>query len=253
MQPEEYEAWLAEVLEAVAFVTGFEPEQIHLKRRERQKGLQQYEKTGKTGDDFVITENGRKFWVNLDKYLDTGLFLDHRNTRKKVGETSAGKRFLNLFSYTGSFTVYAVTGGAVSSETVDLSNTYLEWAKRNFELNGIDPEQHKIVRADVFQYLQNAADEGKKFDLIVMDPPSFSNSKKMLDILVIQRDHKKLIDGAMNLLASDGILYFSNNLRSFVLDDSVAEQYTVKDISKQSVPDDFRNKKIHQCWEIKHK
>ena len=221
MQPEEYEAWLAEVLEAVAFVTGFAPEQIHLKRRERQKGLQQYEKTGKTGDDFVITENGRKFWVNLDKYLDTGLFLDHRNTRKKVGETAAGKCFLNLFSYTGSFTVYAATGGAVSSETVDLSNTYLEWAKRNFELNGIDTEQHKIVRADVFQYLQNASDEGKKFDLIVMDPPSFSNSKKMLDILDIQRDHKKLIDGAMSLLASDGILYFSNNLRSFVLDDLV--------------------------------
>ena len=226
MQPEEYEAWLAEVLEAVAFVTGFAPEQIHLKRRERQKGLQQYEKTGKTGDDFIITENGRKFW---------------------------GKRFLNLFSYTGSFTVYAATGGATSSETVDLSNTYLDWAKRNFELNGISPEQHKIVRADVFQYLQNAAAEGKQFDLIVMDPPSFSNSKKMLDILDIQRDHKKLIDGAMNLLASDGILYFSNNLRSFVLDDSVSEQYAVKDISKQSVPDDFRNKKIHQCWEIRHK
>ena len=210
-------------------------------------------KTGKTGDDFVITENGRKFWVNLDKYLDTGLFLDHRNTRKKVGETATGKRFLNLFSYTGSFTVYAATGGAASSETVDLSNTYLDWAKRNFELNSISPEQHQIVRADVFQYLQNAAAEGKQFDLIVMDPPSFSNSKKMLDILDIQRDHKKLIDGAMSLLASDGILYFSNNLRSFVLDDSVAEQYAVKDISKQSVPDDFRNKKIHQCWEIKHK
>jgi len=253
MQPEEYEAWLADVLEAIGFVTGFAPEQIHLKRRERQKGLQQYEKTGKTGDDFVITENGRKFWVNLDKYLDTGLFLDHRNTRKKVGETATGKRFLNLFSYTGSFTVYAATGGAASSETVDLSNTYLDWAKRNFELNGISPEQHKIVRADVFQYLQNAAAEGKQFDLIVMDPPSFSNSKKMLNILDIQRDHPKLIAGAMNLLASDGRLYFSNNLRSFVLDDSVAEQYAVKDISKQSVPDDFRNKKIHQCWEIKHK
>ena len=134
-----------------------------------------------------------------------------------------------------------------------MSNTYLDWAKRNFELNGISPEQHKIVRADVFQYLQNAAAEGKQFDLIVMDPPSFSNSKKMLDILDIQRDHKKLIDGAMNLLASGGILYFSNNLRSFVLDDSVSEQYAVKDISKQSVPDDFRNKKIHQCWEIRHR
>lgn len=179
--------------------------------------------------------------------------MDHRNTRKKVGETAAGKRFLNLFSYTGSFTVYAATGGAASSETVDLSNTYLDWAKRNFELNGIDTERHKIVRADVFQYLQTAYGEGRRFDLIVMDPPSFSNSKKMLDILDIQRDHKKLIDGAVKLLASDGILYFSNNLSSFVLDDLVSEQYAVKDISKQSVPEDFRNKKIHRCWEIRHK
>lgn len=252
MQPEAYEAWLAEVLEAVAFVTGFTPAQIHFKRRERQKGLQQYEKTGREGGDFIISENGRRFWVNLDKYLDTGLFLDHRNTRKKVGETAGGKRFLNLFAYTGSFSVYAATGGAVSSETVDLSNTYLDWARRNFELNGINTEQHRIVRADVFQYLQAAQAEGKTFDLIVMDPPSFSNSKKMLDILDIQRDHPKLIDGAMRLLASDGLMYFSNNLRSFELSGGITERYRVKDISKQSVPEDFRNKKIHQCWEIRH-
>ena len=253
MQPEEYEAWLDDVLEAVGFVTGFAPGQIHLKRRERQKGTQQYEKTGKSGEDFIISENRRRFWVNLDKYLDTGLFLDHRNTRKKVGDSAQGKRFLNLFSYTGSFTVYAATGGAVSSETVDLSNTYLDWAKRNFELNGINLAAHKIVRADVFQYLKSAEAEGKKFDLIVMDPPSFSNSKKMLDILDIQRDHMKLIQGAMKLLASDGLMYFSNNLRSFVLEEAVSERYHVKDVSKQSVPDDFRNKKIHQCWEIRHK
>ncbi|WP_416188840.1 class I SAM-dependent methyltransferase [Neisseria sp. CCUG17229] len=253
MQPEEYEAWLDDVLEAIGFVTGFAPEQIHLKRRERQKGTQQYEKTGKSGEDFIISENGRRFWVNLDKYLDTGLFLDHRNTRKKVGDSTQGKRFLNLFSYTGSFTVYAATGGAVSSETVDLSNTYLDWAKRNFELNGIDSNAHKIVRADVFQYLKNAEAEGKKFDLIVMDPPSFSNSKKMLDILDIQRDQMTLINSAMKLLASDGLMYFSNNLRSFELHPEVSEKYAVKDVSKQSVPDDFRNKKIHQCWEIRHK
>ncbi|PJO77019.1 methyltransferase [Neisseria brasiliensis] len=253
MQPEEYEAWLNDVLEAIGFVTGFAPEQIHLKRRERQKGTQQYEKTGKSGEDFIISENGRRFWVNLDKYLDTGLFLDHRNTRKKVGDSTQGKRFLNLFSYTGSFTVYAATGGSISSETVDLSNTYLDWAKRNFELNGIDSVAHKIVRADVFQYLKNAEAEGKKFDLIVMDPPSFSNSKKMLDILDIQRDQMTLINGAMKLLASDGLMYFSNNLRSFELHPEVSEKYAVKDVSKQSVPDDFRNKKIHQCWEIRHK
>lgn len=233
--------------------TGFAPEQIHFKRRERQKGAQQYEKTGKQGEDFIITENGRKFWVNLDKYLDTGLFLDHRNTRKRVGEMASGKRFLNLFSYTGSFTVYAATGGAVSSETVDLSNTYLDWAKRNFELNQIDTNRHQIVRADVFQYLQTALKQNKQFDLIVMDPPSFSNSKKMLDILDVQRDHVHLIDGAMSLLAADGLLFFSNNLRSFELDGKISTEYSVKDVSKQSVPEDFRNKKIHQCWEIRHK
>lgn len=253
MQPEEYEAWLAEIIEAIVFVTGFSSDDIHLKRRERQKGVQQYEKTGRAGEDFVIEENGRRFWVNLDKYLDTGLFLDHRNTRKKVGDTAAGKRFLNLFSYTGSFTVYAATGGAVSSETVDLSNTYLDWARRNFELNGIDLAKHQIIRADVFQYLQTAFEAGKQFDLIVMDPPSFSNSKKMSDTLDIQRDHARLIQGAMKLLAPNGLMYFSNNLRSFALDESIAEQYIVKDISKQSVPDDFRNKKIHQCWEIRHR
>ena len=253
MPPEEYEAWLAEVLEAVAFITGFAPADIHLKRRERQKGTQQYEKTGRAGEDFIVHEHGRRFWVNLEKYLDTGLFLDHRNTRQRVGEMAAGKRFLNLFAYTGSFSVYAATGGAAASETVDLSNTYLDWARRNFELNGIDEARHQIVRADVFQYLQAAAQAGKPFDLIVMDPPSFSNSKKMLDILDIQRDHQKLIDGAMALLASDGLLFFSNNLRSFALDEAVAQKYAVKDISKQSVPEDFRNKKIHQCWEIRHR
>lgn len=253
MQPEEYEEWLAGVKEAVGFVTGFAPEQIHLKRRERQRGKEQYEKTGTQGEDFVVHENGRKFWVNLDKYLDTGLFLDHRNTRKRVGEMAAGKRFLNLFSYTGSFTVYAATGGAVSSETVDLSNTYLDWARRNFELNGVDAAKHQIVRADVFQYLQTGIEQGKQFDLIVMDPPSFSNSKKMLDILDIQRDQAKLVDGAMKLLAKDGLLFFSNNLRSFELDPALAERYQIKDVSKQSVPEDFRNKKIHQCWEIRHR
>ena len=252
MQPENYQQWLDEVCEAVQFVVGFPKENIHLKQRIRQKGTAQYEKTGTNGNDFIVHENGRAFWVNLDKYLDTGLFLDHRNTRQKIGSIAAGKRFLNLFSYTGSFTVYAATGGAIYSETVDLSNTYLDWAKRNFQLNHMDLNVHQIVRADVFQYLVDAVKQNKQFDLFVLDPPSFSNSKKMLDILDIQRDQAKLIDGAMRLLAQDGILYFSNNLRSFTLDDAIEVRYVVKDISKQSVPDDFRNKKIHQCWEIRH-
>ena len=252
MQPEDYQQWLDEVCEAVQFVVGFPKENIHLKQRIRQKGTAQYKKTGTNGNDFIVHENGRAFWVNLDKYLDTGLFLDHRNTRQKIGSIAAGKRFLNLFSYTGSFTVYAATGGAICSETVDLSNTYLDWAKRNFQLNHMDLNVHQIVRADVFQYLVDAVKQNKQFDLIVLDPPSFSNSKKMLDILDIQRDQAKLIDCAMRLLAQDGILYFSNNLRSFTLDDAIEVRYAVKDISKQSVPNDFRNKKIHQCWEIRH-
>lgn len=253
MHADEYQQWLNEVCQAVQFVTGLPLTQIHLKQRARQKGVAQYEKTGQTGEDFVVREHGRQFWVNLDKYLDTGLFLDHRNTRKKVGDLAAGKRFLNLFSYTGSFTVYAATGGAVSSETVDLSNTYLDWAKRNFQLNQIDLNQHQIVRADVFQYLQDAKRQGKQFDLIMLDPPSFSNSKKMLDILDIQRDQETLIDGAMNLLSADGVLFFSNNLRSFTLNEALTARYHIQDISKFSVPEDFRNKKIHQCWEIRYR
>lgn len=167
-----------------------------------------------------------------------------------VGEHAAGKRFLNLFAYTGSFTVYAATGGAISSVTVDLSNTYQDWSRRNFELNGLDLSRHSLVRADVFRYLQDAAAAGERFDLIVMDPPSFSNSKKMLDILDVQRDQQRLVDGAMALLAPGGVLYFSNNLRGFKLDPALAERYRVEDISAKSVPEDFRNRKIHQCFRV---
>ncbi|MCO6506149.1 MAG: class I SAM-dependent methyltransferase [Snodgrassella sp.] len=251
MRQSEYEDWLTEVIDAVVFVTGLPREHIHLKRRQRQKGKEQYEKTGADGTDFVIYEYGRAFWVNLDKYLDTGLFLDHRHTRQKIGSMAAGKRFLNLFAYTGSFSVYAATGGALSSETVDLSNTYLQWARRNFELNKLDMQAHQIVRADVFQYLQLAAEQRKQFDLIMLDPPSFSNSKKMLDILDIQRDHEKLIDGAMSLLASQGVLFFSNNLRSFRLNSALEQRYEIRNISRKTLPEDFRNARIHQCWEIR--
>lgn len=252
MHEDEYQQWLDEICQAVQFVTGLPLNHIHLKQRARQKGITQYEKTGQTGEDFIVHEHGRQFWVNLDKYLDTGLFLDHRNTRKKIGELAENKRFLNLFAYTGSFTVYAATGGAVYSETVDLSNTYLNWAKRNFELNQMDSNKHHIIRADVFQYLQKAKQQNKQFDLIVLDPPSFSNSKKMLDVLDVQRDQETLIDGAMDLLSKQGKLFFSNNLRTFTLNDALMQRYHIKNISKFSVPEDFRNKKIHQCWEIQH-
>lgn len=253
MEDEVYQQWIAAIIAAIAEVTGCAPQAITLKSRRRQKGVSQYEKVGKLGDDFIVEEFGQRFIVNLDAYLDTGLFLDHRNTRKRVREEAAGKRFLNLFAYTGSFTVYAGAGGAVSSETIDMSNTYQDWSRRNFELNGLDLARHQLVRADVFQYLEQAVDEGKQFDLIVMDPPTFSNSKKMQDILDVQRDHVWLIDYAMALLAPGGTLYFSNNLRSFVLDERLAEDYHIRDISAQSVPEDFRNRKIHQCYQLKKK
>ena len=250
MGDDEYRAWIDAVVAAIAQVTGIPAAAVTLKNRRRQKGVSQYEKVGAAGEDFVVEEFGQRFIVNLDQYLDTGLFLDHRNTRKRVREEAAGKRFLNLFAYTGSFTVYAGAGGAVSSETVDMSNTYQDWSRRNFELNGLDLGKHKLVRADVFQYLEEAVDAGKRFDLIVMDPPTFSNSKRMRDILDVQRDHVWLIDYAMALLAPGGWLYFSNNLRTFQLDDRLSQDYQIQDVSGQSVPEDFRNRKIHQCWRI---
>ncbi|WP_374354958.1 class I SAM-dependent methyltransferase [Chitinimonas sp.] len=243
---EEHAAWADEVKATVAEVLGMAPKTIAFKIRRRQKDDFQYGRTGHHSADFTVSEQGRRFWVNLDEYLDTGLFLDHRPTRKRVGEEAAGKRFLNLFAYTGSFTVYAATGGAPESVTVDLSNTYLEWAKRNFELNGMDLQRHQLVRADVFRYLETAIDEGQLFDLIVMDPPSFSNSAKMQDFLDIQRDQVKLVQSCLKLLMPGGVLYFSNNLRGFTLDASL--QGLCRDISAQSVPEDFRNRKIHQCF-----
>lgn len=252
MSDEEHANWLAAVKACVSQVTGIAESAIGVKTRRRQKGDSQYQKTGSFGEDFVIEEFGQRFWVNMEAYLDTGLFLDHRNTRKLVREQAAGKRFLNLFSYTGSFTVYAAAGGALSSETIDLSNTYLDWAGRNFQLNGLDAERHSLIRSDVFQYLSASVAEGKVFDLIVMDPPSFSNSKKMLDTLDVQRDHAWLIEQAMKLLSPSGTLYFSNNLRSFELEPKLPVLYQVADVSQQSVPEDFRNKKIHSCYVIRH-
>ncbi|OQS39814.1 SAM-dependent methyltransferase [Chromobacterium haemolyticum] len=251
MEDDAYREWINAVVDSLCAATGLAHEAVTLKNRRRQKGVSQYEKAGQQGCDFVVNEFGQRFIVNLEAYLDTGLFLDHRNTRKRVREEAAGKRFLNLFAYTGSFTVYAASGGAIRSETVDMSNTYQDWSRRNFELNGLDLARHELVRADVFQYLEDAVDAGKQFDLIVMDPPTFSNSKKMRDILDVQRDHVWLIDYAMALLAPGGTLYFSNNLRSFKLDERLSDDYLISDISAQSVPEDFRNRAIHQCWRIR--
>jgi 23S rRNA (cytosine1962-C5)-methyltransferase len=252
---EDYEGWIYAVKIAIQSVLNVPLDNISHKTRRRQKGEQQYEKqlADKKYPDFVVQEQGQSFWVNLYNYLDTGLFLDHRPLRAHIRHIAQGKRFLNLFAYTGSFTVYAAAGGASRSVTVDLSNTYQLWSIKNFALNQLDLAAHTCVRADVFAYLEGAGRDNEQFDLIVMDPPSFSNSKKMDGVLDIQRDHVQLIENAMRILHRDGELYFSNNLRSFVLDEAhLAKKFQILPLSSKTIPDDFRDKRIHQSWCIRH-
>ncbi len=249
--PEQVEAMEDAIAESIRETLAIPPERLHFKTRQRQKGLSQYEKTGEQGNTFVVHEAGLKFRVNLDDYLDTGLFLDHRQTRQMVREKAAGRRFLNLFAYTGSFTVYAASGGASESTTVDLSNTYQQWSQENFRLNELDLKRHRLVAADVFRYLEQATRNGERFDLIVMDPPSFSNSKKMRETLDIQRDHPQLVRQCLKLLSTDGELIFSNNFRRFRLDDRLQEESHIEEISHKSVPEDFRRHRPHRCWSIR--
>jgi len=243
-------AWLDAVHAAAAEGLGLPVRDVVLKRRPKRHAGEQHEKTGAPGADFVIMEGGHRFIVNLEAYLDTGLFLDHRNTRAMVRAQARGKRFLNLFCYTGSFTVYAAGGGASSSLSIDLSNTYLDWARRNFETNGLDLGRHRLERADALAWLYGAAASREHFDLIVLDPPSFSTSKAMARTLDVQRDQGALLSACMHLLAPDGMLYFSTNLRSFRLDEQAVGGYQIQEISARTVPEDFRNRRIHRCWRL---
>ncbi|MFM8710029.1 MAG: class I SAM-dependent methyltransferase, partial [Sphingomonadales bacterium] len=215
MDEEVHGLWLQRCLQQIAVSLDTRPEQIYTKLRQRKPGRGgQYQRSEEIREEFFrVEENGLSFWINLTDYLDTGLFLDHRDTRALVRSQSSGKRVLNLFAYTGSFSVYAAAGGASEVTTVDLSNTYLEWAKRNMQLNGFtlqDPSatgEHgfSFVQADVKKYLQQVA--SLRYDIIVMDPPTFSNSKRMDDILEVQRDHPMLIGEALRILSPEGILY----------------------------------------------
>ncbi len=246
------DARLAGVMAEIPAVLEVAPQQVFLKIRRKQKNTDQYEKQGDQGHFHVVEEGGCRFLVNFEDYLDTGLFLDHRPIRLRIQQQASGKRFLNLFAYTASATVHAAVGGAVGSTTVDMSNTYLQWAKNNFALNGIGDE-HKLVRANCMAWLETQAKtkHAPKFDLIFVDPPTFSNSKKMDEDFDIQRDHVRLIKNAAALLAPGGILYFSTNFRRFKMDYQQLAGLTVEDISAETVPDDFaRNPKIHYCWSI---
>jgi 23S rRNA (guanine2445-N2)-methyltransferase / 23S rRNA (guanine2069-N7)-methyltransferase len=241
----------AEALAALPGATGIAPEFIHLRQRRKTTRGDQYEKLGESADFRLVAENGLRFWVNFTDYLDTGLFLDHRITRARLRDAAARKRFLNLFAYTGSATVYAAAGGAVATTTVDMSATYLDWARRNLAVNGFAGAAHEFIRADCISWLESAVAERKSYDLIFLDPPTFSNSKRMDDVLDVQRDHAALIDRCMALLAPGGKLVFSNNAQKFRLDADVAARYKVTDISRATLPKDFeRNSRIHQCFEL---
>ena len=246
----EHDAWLAVVRASTAHALALPEKSIVAKARRKRRGLEQHEPTGKRGTDFVVVEAGLRFIVNLEAYLDTGLFLDHRALRAIVRERAQGRRMLNLFAYTGSFTVYAAAGGAVASQTVDLSNTYLDWAARNFAANGVDSRRHQLIRADVVRFLEVAHDERRRYDLIVLDPPAFSTSKAMAGVLDIQRDHAELVASVRGLLAPGGELYFSTNLRTFRLDPALAADPSCADIGARTRPEDFRDRRVHHAYRI---
>jgi 23S rRNA (cytosine1962-C5)-methyltransferase len=228
---------------------------LHMKYRGRIKDRsEQYDRVDDRGVVRTVEEQGLRFEVNLSDYLDTGLFLDHRKTRSIIRHYAKGKRVLNLFAYTGSFTVYARAGGAIATTTVDMSKTYQDWTKRNLELNGfaVDGALHRLVHADCLQFLEAGPAPGERYDYIVLDPPTFSNSKRMeADSFAVDRDWPRLVEMATRWLADDGWLYFSTNSRQLKWDDAqVPTGYVAREISERTVPDDFRNRRIHRCWTV---
>jgi len=245
----EYADWLDHMAEIAGQTLDIPADQVFVKRRARQAGKSQHQRVADQAAVIQVEEGGLRFEVNLSDYVDTGLFLDHRNLRSRVGEQARGKHVLNLFCYTGAFSVYAAAGGAVSTTSVDLSATYLDWAGRNFQLNDLSIAKHHFIRADVVEYLRNARPQ-QPFDMAIVDVPTFSNSKRLDDVWDVQRDHVELIQLAMSQLKDNGLLYFSNNFRRFKLDEIGLADFQIREISKHTIPEDFRDKRIHRCWSI---
>ncbi|MCL4220683.1 MAG: bifunctional 23S rRNA (guanine(2069)-N(7))-methyltransferase RlmK/23S rRNA (guanine(2445)-N(2))-methyltransferase RlmL [Phycisphaerales bacterium] len=243
--PAQHADWLDRMMDTACRTLGIERDKAFLKSRGRRRGLSQYERVSDAGYTVVVGEQGLRFEVNLSDYVDTGLFLDHRITRAMVRERARGKRFLNLFSYSGAFTVYAASGGAQHTTTVDLSATYLDWAERNLLLNGFDDERHELVQADAMSFIESLG-PGEKFDLMVIDPPTYSNSKRTEEDWDVQARHTELLFAAGEHLEQGGLIYFSTNFRKFK--PAFPESLVTREISHQTVPADFRNKKIHRCW-----
>lgn len=240
-----------EVKEVLMRVLGAEPSNIYFRTRARSKESRQYEKRGESGEFFTCLEYGVKFWINLEDYLDTGLFLDHRETRQRVAKLAKEKYVLNLFAYTCSFSVHAALAGAKFTKSVDMSNTYTEWGWNNFQVNDLPEKGNKIIRADCLKFLDEEIQDGTKYDIIIIDPPTISRSKKMTQLFDIQQDYIFLLSKGLELLTPNGVIFFSTNSRKFTLDPSQLPPCNIRDISKNTLPLDFRNEKIHQCWEIR--
>ena len=238
------------IISAVKNVLQIPEEKVVIKSRFRQKGAVQYTKLEDKNEFFPVKEYKAEFLVNLHDYLDTGLFLDHRPLRQTIFKSAQDKKVLNLFSYTGSISVMAALGGAAKVTSVDMSQTYQDWAKKNFTHNSIDVDKHLFVVESALEWLPRAS---QRFDIIVLDPPTFSNSKKMTDDFEVEKDQLFLIKHCLRLLAPEGVLYFSNNKRKFKLAPEVQELALVADITLKTIPEDYRDQKIHHCFKIMHK
>jgi 23S rRNA (guanine2445-N2)-methyltransferase / 23S rRNA (guanine2069-N7)-methyltransferase len=254
VDPDRAEKRLDDVLAIVPEVLSVEPEDVFLKVRQRQRGSSQYTRVARSGVKGIVAEDGLLFEVNMSDYLDTGLFLDHRLTRAWIGDLAPKTRFLNLFAYTGTATVHAAAGGATSTTTVDLSTTYVEWARNNLARNGFSGEDHRVIRADVLEWVTAARRAGDRFDLIFCDPPTFSNSKRMSETWDVQRDHAALVIEMSELLSDDGVLVFSCNRRKFVFDAMFLSEAGLDcaNVTAQTIPKDFERKPgVHTCWTVR--
>jgi 23S rRNA (guanine2445-N2)-methyltransferase / 23S rRNA (guanine2069-N7)-methyltransferase len=254
IEPEAVQRRRGEVLASLPEATGVPAQRIRVRTRRRSRRGEQYEKVDELGHFHVVSEAGLSFRVNFDDYLDTGLFLDHRITRARLRDAARGTHFLNLFAYTGTATVYAAAGGAATTTSVDLSRTYLDWAQRNLALNTQGGAQHVFAQADCRQWLEHAGRARGRFGLIFLDPPTFSNSKRMEGVLDIERDHPALIDACARLLAPGGLLVFSTNAQRFRLEEDLGGRFDIQDVSAATLPKDFeRNPRIHRCYEMRRR
>jgi len=245
----EHADWLDLMVRTAGETLDVDRRNVFFKRRRRQRGTIQHEHLAEHQHEITVNEGDLQFIVNLTDYVDTGLFLDHRITRSMVRDVADGVNFLNLFGYTGAFTVYAASGGAARTTTVDWSGTYLDWAERNMSLNGFTGRQHRFVRCDALAYGRQLP-ELATYDLAVVDPPTFSNSKRTDEVWDIQRGYAELLNGLLQRMKPGGVIYFSSNFRRFKLDETAINSSQIREISKQTVPPDFRNRRIHRCWRI---